>query len=235
MSPSDLIRNGFCQFLTVWLVRILIEHSCQLFSSNSVQTFCCADSFLLIQAKIQRSIHLKRKSSLRVIDLHRRYAKICQNKIKSAYLFCDLINGTEILKFDRQHILTKPLLLQTFSGLCRLFRVHICGIHMPLALQTLQHGFRMTAIAKSRIKSDLSRLDLQKIQDLIHHNRDMHSCRSISLLDHMLDRILIFFRLQLLIFFFKFLRVFSLIPYTALMRRLWILFHIHPFLLIKNL
>ena len=93
----------------------------------------------------------------------------------------------------------------------------------------------MTAIAKSRIKSDLSRLDLQKIQDLIHHNRDMHSCRSISLLDHMLDRILIFFRLQLLIFFFKFLRVFPLIPYTALMRRLWILFHIHPFLLIKNL
>ena len=37
---------------------------------------------------------------------------------------------------------------------------------MAFPLQTFQHGFRMTAIAQRRIKTGLSRLYLQKIEDL---------------------------------------------------------------------
>ena len=53
----------------------------------------------------------------------------------------------------------------------------------------------------------------------------MHACRGVSFLDDMRDRVFVFFRLQFFIFFFKFLRVFSFIMHTALVRGLVFVFH----------
>ena len=45
----------------------------------------------------------------------------------------------------------------------------------------------------------------------------MHTCRGVSLADHMLDRVLVLLRLQFLIFFFETLRVFALVAWATLM------------------
>ena len=66
---------------------------------------------------------------------------------------------------------------------------------MPTPLQLIQHGFRMPTVAQCCIKSGLSRLDLQEIQNLLYHNGDMHACGSVSLLNHMGYGIPVFFRL----------------------------------------
>ena len=51
----DNPKRGF-SFLTVWLIGILIQHSCKLFPADLVQPLRCTDSLFLIQTKIQRSI-----------------------------------------------------------------------------------------------------------------------------------------------------------------------------------
>ena len=96
---------------------------------------------------------------------------------------------------------------------------------MTFTMQAFHHCFCMSAIAKCRIKSCLARLDLQEIKDFLYHDGNMHSCRSISLTDDMFDRILIFLRIQLFIFFLKFARIFSLVSYSSFVWCLCFLFH----------
>ena len=103
---------------------------------------------------------------------------------------------------------------------------------MSLAFQTFQHGFRMTAISKCRIKSNLPRSDIQTINDLFYHNGNVHSRRCVALTDHMFNGILILLRLKLFIFLLEFLRVFSFITHTSLVRCLCILVHNLSFIII---
>ena len=194
-APADLVRDCFCQLLPVRLVGVLIEHPGKFLPRDRIQPLRRADPRLLIEPEIQRSIHLKREAALRIVDLHGRHAKIRQNKVEAADLFCDLIDRAEILKAHRQKILPESQILQTLFRLGGLLRVHIGRPDMSLSFQTFQHGTRVPAVAERRIKSLLSGLNLQKVQNFFYHNRDMHSRRRISLPDHMLDRILIFLRL----------------------------------------
>ena len=99
---------------------------------------CRADSLFLIQAKIKRSVCTERKTTLQIVDLHERSPEICKNKIKSTGFFCNLIDCTEILKFDRQNVLSKALLCQTLTRLCRFLLIHICCIHMTFTMQAFQ-------------------------------------------------------------------------------------------------
>ena len=99
---------------------------------------CRADSLFLIQAKIKRSGCTERKTTLQIVDLHERSPEICKNKIKSTGFFCNLIDCTEILKFDRQNVLSKALLCQTLTRLCRFLLIHICCIHMTFTMQAFQ-------------------------------------------------------------------------------------------------
>ena len=85
---------------------------------------------------------------------------------------------------------------------------------MTFSFQAFQHGLCMSAVSKGSIKSSLTWLDFQKIQDFLYHNGNMHASRSISFFYYMLDGVLIFFRLQFLIFFFKFFRILTFITHT---------------------
>ena len=195
MSFADLIGDRFCKFLTVRLIRIFIKHSGKLVTADRIQTLRRTDSCLLIQPQIKRSVHFKGKSALRIVDLHGRNAKICQNKIKSTHFFCNLIDRAEILQMDGQHVLAKSLLCQTFFRLCRFYRVDIGRMDVSLPLQLLEHGFRVTSVAECGIKTGLSRFDLQEIKNFFYHNGDMHACRGVAFLDDMRDGVFVFFRL----------------------------------------
>ena len=118
ISPADLVRNCFCNLLTIWLIGIFIKHSGKFISADRIKSLCRADSLFLIQSKIKRSVCAERKTTLRIVNLHGRYPKVCKNKIKSTGFFCNLIDRTEILKFNRQNVLSKALLCQTLTGLC---------------------------------------------------------------------------------------------------------------------
>ena len=73
---------------------------------------------------------------------------------------------------------------------------------MPLTLQTFQHSPRMAAVSKRRIQSLLSRLDLEKVKNLIYTDRNMHSGRCPALTDYFFNCVAVFLRVQFLIFFF---------------------------------
>ena len=227
MSFADLIGDRFCKFLTVRLIRIFIEHSRKLVPADRIQPLRRTDSCFLIQPQIKRSVHFKGKSTLRIVNLHRRNPKICQNKIKAAHFFCNLVNRTEILQMHGQYILAKSLLCQTFFRLCRFYRVDIGRMDVSLPLQLLEHSFCVTAIAKCGIKPGLSRLNLQKIKNFFYHNRNMHTRRRIALFDHMCNGIFVFFRLQFFVFFLKFLWVFSFVTHAPLVYGLVFVFHFY--------
>ena len=104
---------------------------------------------------------------------------------------------------------------------------------MTFAVKTFHHCLCMAAVSKCGIKSGFSRLDLQKIQDFLHHNGNMHASRCIPFADHMFDRILIFLRVQFFVLFFKFFRIFSFISYTPFVW-LWCLLLHKPLLMFMN-
>ena len=78
----------------------------------------------------------------------------------------------------------------------------------------------MSAIAKRRIQSLHPWLNLQKIQNFLHHDRDVHPRRSPALSDDLLDRIAVLFRVQLLVLFLIRPRMRTGIADTALVRGL---------------
>ena len=129
----DLVGDGFGQLLAVGLVRVLIEHTGQFIPGNGAKPLRRADAALLIQAKVQRAVHLEGKAPFRVVDLHGRYAQICQQKIKASHLSGNLINRAEVLEFDCQNILAEAQLFQPFFRLGGFLVVHVCGIDMPLS------------------------------------------------------------------------------------------------------
>ena len=229
VAAADFFCDCLRKLLAIWLVRIFIQHTGKLFSRYRIQPFCRADALFLIQSQIQRTIHFEGKTALRIVDLHRRHSQVRQDEIKSADLLRDLVDRAEILQPDGKNILPIAQLLQTLFRLGGFLRVYVRRIHVPLTMQTFQHRFCVSAVAQRRVKAGFPGLNLQKIQNFLYHNRNVHPGRRISLTDHMLHCILIFFRLQLLIFFLEFLRVFSFISNAALMLlRLIFLFQMHP-------
>ena len=124
----------------------------------------------------------------------------------------------------------KSLLCQTLTGLCRLFRIHICCIHVPLAVQTLHHRFGVTAISKCRIKPCLTWLNLEKSRISFTMIEICIPAGVFPLLITMLDRVLYSSGLMFLIFFFKFAWIFSFVSYSSFVWCLCFLFHsISPF------
>ena len=82
---------------------------------------------------------------------------------------------------------------------------------MPFTLQTFQHGFGVTAIAKGGIQPLLSlSLNLKKINNFFNADRDVHTGGCSSLFDNVLDHVRILFRLMLFIFFLY--TVFGCVP-----------------------
>ena len=90
---------------------------------------------------------------------------------------------------------------------------------MALAMQLLEHTAGMAAIAQGGVEADLTGLDLQELEDLTHHDRDVHTGRSLALLDDLLDLVLILFGVVLFIFFLKAAGMGALITHTALVDR----------------
>ena len=153
--------------------------------------------------------------------MHRGNAEICQNKIK--FFVCDLVNFRKIHAANGQNILAKAQLCQTFSCLFRFNRVYIRRVHVSLSVQALQHAAGVPAISQCGIIADLSRLNLQKIQNFLHHNRNVHTGRRLALSDDFFDVVLILFRIQLFVFFAEFARMRTLVPLAAFV---WLLlFH----------
>ena len=96
---------------------------------------------------------------------------------------------------------------------------------MSFSMQALHHCFCMTAISKCRIKSGLTWLDLEEIKDFVYHDRNVHSRRCVSFADDMLDRVLIFLRIQFFIFLLEFAWIFPLVSYSSFVWCLCFLFH----------
>ena len=65
---------------------------------------------------------------------------------------------------------------------------------MTLTLQAFQHPARMTAVAERGIQSDLPRLNLQNVQNLVDTDGNVHARRCLSLRDDFLNVLLILFR-----------------------------------------
>ena len=88
---------------------------------------------------------------------------------------------------------------------------------MSLSFQTFQHLQSMPSISQGSVQAALSRLYLKKIQNFLHTDRNMHTCRSTSFSYYFFYHICIFFRLMLFIFFTEPLRVGSGISHAAFM------------------
>ena len=88
---------------------------------------------------------------------------------------------------------------------------------MALSFQLFQHTAGMAAIAQSGVQSHLPRLDLQKVQNLIHHDGNMHTRRGLAALDDLIHIGLILLRLQFLVFLLIVTGMGSLITYPPLM------------------
>ena len=86
---------------------------------------------------------------------------------------------------------------------------------MTLTLQFLQHLPGVAAVAQSSVVADLSRLDIQHLQNFIHHDGNMSPGGSFAALDDLLHISLIFLRIQLLVFLLKAPGVGALIADTA--------------------
>ena len=80
----------------------------------------------------------------------------------------------------------------------------------------------MAAVAQRGVQPHLPRPDLKEIENLLHHNGNVHPRRSPAFLDDLRHRVGVFFRLQLLVFFFVASGVRPFISHAALVRRLLI-------------
>ena len=98
---------------------------------------------------------------------------------------------------------------------------------MPFSLQFFQHLRRMTAVSQCCIQSLLSRLNVKKVQNLIHTDRNMHPRRCSAFLDDFGNGICILFRIQLFVFFFIISRMCSGIPDSPFMFLLLIFLILH--------
>ena len=95
---------------------------------------------------------------------------------------------------------------------------------MAFCLQAFQHFRRVSAVPEGCIQTCLPRLYLQKIQDFLYHNGNVHSGRCTAFFNDLLDGIRVFLRLQFFIFFFIISWMGAFIADTALVL-LFFLFH----------
>ena len=215
--------------LGIRLVRILDEHMLDFLTVELQKPLCATNTRFGIQAQIQRPFHLIGKTARRIIDLHRANPQIRQHEIELfARVLDHFINIGKILQSASENILTIACITQTLFRLDRLNRIDVQAVNMPLALQLFEHRTGVTAIAKRGVQTDLSRLNLQEIENFLHHNRNMHTSRSMSFIENVLHVGGVLFGIQLLIFFFKALGVRTGIAYPALMGNLF--FHKKTFL-----
>ena len=92
---------------------------------------------------------------------------------------------------------------------------------MPLALQLFQHLLGVAAVAQGGVHAHLARLDIQKVQDLVHHDGDVHAGGGLAAPDDLLHIVLILPGVQFLIFFPVRAGMGALVAHTALV----LLFH----------
>ena len=118
---------------------------------------------------------------------------------------------------DGENILPVALLTETLLGLRRLDRINVRRVEVPLSMELLEHLLRVPAVAEGGIHADLARLNLQHIEDLLHHDRDVHPCRSLPLLDDLHDVVLVLLRVQLFILFVEAARILPAVALPPLM------------------
>ena len=72
---------------------------------------------------------------------------------------------------------------------------------MPLPLQGLQHPPGVAAVAQGGVIAGLARLDLENIQNFLHHDGNMHAGGGLAALDDLFHIRLVLLRIQFLVFF----------------------------------
>jgi hypothetical protein len=166
---------------------------------------------------------LEGKPALGIVNLHGGHAQIRQHKIELLPLRQNLIRVRKIHPQHRQNFRAVAQPRQTLPGLFRFDGVHVRGVEMAAPLQTLQHLLGVSAVAQRGIQPNLSRLNLQKIQNLPHANGEVHSGRGFPALDNLLHILPVLFRIQFLILLLKAAGMCSLVADAPLM--LGLLFH----------
>ena len=177
---NHLLGNLLC----IRLIGILLKHTLQFIPGNAFQALRRADALLRIHAQIQRPFCFIRKTSVRIINLHGGNAQIRQYKIKFPRIPGHQIDICKVLQPDGKDILSITQLFQPFLCFCRLDRIHVQRVKMPLGLQAFQHLLCMASVAQRGIQPLLPRLDLQEIQNFLHTDRNMHSCGSASFFNY---------------------------------------------------
>ena len=86
---------------------------------------------------------------------------------------------------------------------------------MPLALELLQQLAGVAAVAQRGVVAGLARPDLEDVQNLIHHDGDVHPRRGLAALDDLLHIGPVFLRVVLLVLLLKGAWVGALVPGTA--------------------
>ena len=194
VALPDFVCDCLCKLLAIRLIWVLIEHTRKLLTGYIIKPLCCTDTGIWIKTQIQRSIHLKRKSTLRIIYLHWWNSQIGKYEIKASYFLCNLIYCAEVLKLYGENILSKTCFRETLFCLFRLDWVNICSKHMSMSFKLFKHCPCVATVSECGIKACLSRLYVQKIYDFFYHYGYVHARRGISLADDMLNCILVFFR-----------------------------------------
>ena len=211
-SAVDLLRDT----LGIRLIGILDEHVYHVVIGQRAQALGSRFAGFRIEPEVQRAVGLITEAALRVIDLHRGDTEVSEHEVKFIAVPRDLVNVSEIHVADGEDVLAVSLLTKSLLGLHRLDRIDVGRVKMPLSMELFEHLLRVAAVAEGRIHADLARLDLQHIEDFLDHDRDVHTCRGLPLLDDLLDVVLVLLRVQLLILLVEAPRILPAVALPAL-------------------
>ena len=92
---------------------------------------------------------------------------------------------------------------------------------MALSLELFQHPPGVTAVAQGGVQTGLPRLDIQKFQNFIHHDGEVHPGGSFAAFDDLFHVVPVLFGVQLFIFLPVVPGVRTFVAHTALV----LLFH----------
>ena len=212
---SDLFGIG--------LIRVFHQQADDLIFTQLTQTLGCGDARCGVKTQIEGAVLFEGKAAGGIVDLHGGNAEVSQNEIELP-VRCNFVQLGKVHALDGQDFGTEAKGLETGPGLFRLDGIDIGGIHVTLTLELLEHTAGMAAITQCGIQADLTGLDLQKLEDLINHDRNVHTGRCLTLLDDLLDLVLVLFGIVFLIFFFKTAGMGALVAHTALVDRLFAVF-----------
>ena len=209
------LEDGFSDLFGVGFIGVFHQHVDQFVLVQFLETLGGADACGGIQTQVQGTVMLESKAAIGVVDLHGGHAQIGQNEIEFL-IGGHLIQLGEVHSADGQDLGAEAEVGQPLAGLFRLNGVHIGGVHVALTLQLLQHPAGMAAVAQGGVIAHLTGLDLEKIQNFVDHNGDVHTGRGLAVLDDLGHIVLILFGVEFFVLFFIVPGVGTLITHAAL-------------------